>query len=66
LAQRFPDVELIPVYLENLHRSMPKGTFFPVPLICAVRFGAPLRRFADEEKSAFLDRARNAVIGLSQ
>ena len=28
LAQRFPDVELIPVYLDNLHRSMPKGTFF--------------------------------------
>ena len=27
LAQRFPDVELIPVYLDNLHRSMPKGTF---------------------------------------
>jgi 1-acyl-sn-glycerol-3-phosphate acyltransferase len=66
LAQRFPDVELIPVYLENLHRSMPKGTFFPVPLICAVRFGAPLPRLAGEEKSAFLERARNAVIGLSQ
>ena len=45
---------------------MPKGTFFPVPLICAVRFGAPLRRLAGEEKSAFLERARNAVIGLSQ
>jgi len=66
LAQRFPDVELIPVYLENLHRSMPKGTFFPVPLICAVRFGAPLWRLAGEEKSAFLERARDAVIGLSQ
>jgi 1-acyl-sn-glycerol-3-phosphate acyltransferase len=66
LAQRFPDVELIPVYLENLHRSMPKGTFFPVPLICAVRFGAPLRRLGDEEKSAFLERARGAVIGLSR
>ncbi|MGO8801062.1 MAG: lysophospholipid acyltransferase family protein [Roseiarcus sp.] len=66
LAQRFPDVEFIPVYLENLHRSLPKGTLFPVPLICAVRFGAPLPRLGDEEKSVFLERARNAVIGLAR
>jgi 1-acyl-sn-glycerol-3-phosphate acyltransferase len=66
LAHRFPDVALIPVYLENLHRSMPKGTFFPVPLICAVRFGAPLQRLGGEDKSAFLERARNAVIGLAR
>jgi 1-acyl-sn-glycerol-3-phosphate acyltransferase len=65
LAQRYRDVELIPVYLDNLHRSMPKGTFFPVPLICTVRFGAPLARIAGEDKQAFLDRARNAIIGLS-
>lgn len=66
LAERFPNVELIPVYLENLHRSMPKGTFFPIPLICTVRFGAPLRRLGAEDKSAFLERARNAVIGLTR
>jgi len=66
LAQRFPDVELIPVYLDNLHRSMPKGTFLPVPLICTVRFGAPLPRIAGEDKLAFLERARNAVIELAK
>jgi 1-acyl-sn-glycerol-3-phosphate acyltransferase len=65
LAQRFAGVELIPVYLDNLHRSMPKGTFFPVPLICTVRFGAALPRVADEDKSAFLERARNAVVELA-
>lgn len=66
LAQKYRDVELIPVYLDNLHRSMPKGSVFPVPLICTVRFGAPLARFADEDKQAFLGRARNAVTGLAQ
>jgi 1-acyl-sn-glycerol-3-phosphate acyltransferase len=66
LANRFPRAALIPVYLENLHRSMPKGTFFPVPFVCAVRFGAPLQRLGDEEKSTFLERARNAVIGLAR
>ena len=65
LAARFPDVELIPVYLENLHRCMPKGTVFPVPLICTVRFGAALRRMVHENKESFLKRAREAVIELA-
>ena len=64
LAAHFPNVALIPVYLENLHRSMPKGTFFPVPLVCAVRFGTPLQRFDHEDKSAFLERARDAIVSL--
>lgn len=66
LAESYPHVELVPVYLENLHRCMPKGTFFPVPIICTVRFGAPLERIADEDKQSFLNRARDAVIGAAQ
>jgi 1-acyl-sn-glycerol-3-phosphate acyltransferase len=66
LAERYPQVELIPVYLENLNRSMPKGTFMPVPVICTVRLGAPLQRIANEDKHSFLNRARDAVIGVSQ
>lgn len=66
LAERYPQVELIPVYLENLYRSMPKGTFLPVPITCTVRFGAPLQRIANEGKEAFLSRAREAVIGAAQ
>lgn len=65
LSQRFPDVELVPVYLENLHRSMPKGTFFPLPVICTVRFGAPLARDVNETKEAFLIRARQQVVALA-
>lgn len=61
LAQRYPRVELVPVYLENLHRSMPKGTHLPVPLICTVRFGAALRLIDGEDKAAFLERARKTV-----
>jgi 1-acyl-sn-glycerol-3-phosphate acyltransferase len=65
LATRFPDAELVPVYLDNLYRSMPKGTYLPVPLTCSVRFGAPLERLADETKEAFLDRARAAIVELA-
>jgi 1-acyl-sn-glycerol-3-phosphate acyltransferase len=65
LAQRFAAAALIPVYLENIHRSMPKGTRIPIPLICTVHFGAPLARPADEPKEAFLERARTAIVGLA-
>ena len=65
LAARFPEAELVPVYLDNLYRSMPKGTFLPVPLTCSVRFGTPLQRHADETKDAFLERARQAIVDLA-
>jgi len=65
LANRFPAVELVPVYLENLHRSLPKGTLFPVPLVCTVRFGAPLARLPSEARDDFLQRARAAVVALA-
>ena len=65
LAMRFPAVQLVPVYLENLNRAMPKGTFMPIPVICTVRFGAPLARRADEAREEFLERARAAVVVLA-
>jgi 1-acyl-sn-glycerol-3-phosphate acyltransferase len=65
LAGEFPGVELVPVYLDNLHRSLPKGALLPVPVVCTVRFGAPLKLLAGEAREAFLARARDAVIALA-
>ena len=62
LFEAAPDAEFVPVYLENLHRSFPRGTVVPLPLLCAVRFGAPLARVDGECRDAFLARARAAVI----
>lgn len=64
LAGEFPNVELIPVYLDNLHRTLPKGAALPVPMVCTVRFGAPLSLNAGEDRDAFLERARDSVIAL--
>ncbi len=66
LATRFPHVELVPVYLENLSRAFPRGAYLPVPISCHVRFGEPLHIANDETKEDFLDRARNAVIALAE
>ena len=66
LSETFPDVDLVPVYLENLHRSMPKGKHFPLPIICTIRIGNPLQKMIGEEKQLFLERARDAIVRLSQ
>jgi hypothetical protein len=44
---------------------MPKGALLPVPIICTVRFGAPLKLRPDESKDVFLERARAAVVALA-
>jgi 1-acyl-sn-glycerol-3-phosphate acyltransferase len=66
LAGEFPAVQLVPVYLDNLHRSLPKGAVLPVPVVCTVRFGTPLALQPGESREAFLARARDAVIALGQ
>ena len=64
LAEAFPDVNLIPAWIDNVQRVMPKGEVVPVPILCSVTFGAPLTLQPGEEKRTFLDRARDAVIAL--
>ena len=64
LAEAFPDVQLIPAWIDNVQRVMPKGEVVPVPILCSVTFGAPLLLAPGEDKRVFLDRAREAVIAL--
>ncbi|MBL8239292.1 MAG: 1-acyl-sn-glycerol-3-phosphate acyltransferase [Bryobacterales bacterium] len=64
VAQDWPEVELVPVWIDNSYRVMPKGMFFPVPLLCSMTFGAPLRLLEGEEKETFLLRLRNAMLEL--
>jgi len=65
LAQQRPEVELIPVWIDNLNRVMPKGEFVPVPLLCTVTFGAPIGAEADEASLAFRERSRAALLALA-
>lgn len=65
LGARCPTVELVAVYLDTLHRAMPKGTLIPVPLTCAVRFGQALHVEPGEDRHAFLARARAAILELA-
>lgn len=61
LARKRADVDLVPVYLENLNRVLPKGEFLPVPILASVTVGEPIRFDPNEKKEKFLERARQAV-----
>ncbi|WP_374327515.1 lysophospholipid acyltransferase family protein [Azonexus sp.] len=65
LALARPEVEFVPVWIENLGRAMPKGSLIPVPLLCSLSFGPPLRLQAGEPRSAFLSRCRDALLALA-
>lgn len=65
IARRFPEVDLVPVHLDNLARVMPKGSPLVVPLTCTARFGAPFRLDPGEPKQTFLARARGALLALA-
>ncbi|MEC5214740.1 1-acyl-sn-glycerol-3-phosphate acyltransferase [Polaromonas sp. CG_9.5] len=64
LARACPQVRLVPVWIENLKRVLPKGSFVPIPLACSVRFGTPLVLADGEEKDIFMARARAAMLEL--
>ncbi len=64
LARMFPQVVLVPAWIDNIQRVMPKGEVVPVPILCSVTFGAPLQVAEGEQRRPFLDRAREAVMAL--
>jgi len=61
LAKKRPDLELVPVHMDNLNRVLPRGEFLPIPLLSCISFGAPIWLEAGEPKLDFLNRAREAV-----
>lgn len=66
LAKKRPDLELVPVYLKNLDRVLPRDEFLPIPLMSNVIFGPPIWLETKESKVDFLKRARSAVLRLKE
>lgn len=67
LAKAVPDLEIVPVALDNLTRILPKGAWLPVPLLGGVHFGEPVRGpLPDERRPEFLERLRRAVVELGR
>jgi 1-acyl-sn-glycerol-3-phosphate acyltransferase len=66
LARHSPNAQLIPVWISNLNRVMPKGRVLPLPLLCTTTFGEPMRLAEEESKAQFLDRSRAALSVLAE
>lgn len=65
LAKSYPQVQVIPVWIANLNRVMPKGRVLPLPLLCTTSFGASLSIGDGESKEQFLERSRAALLALA-
>lgn len=64
ISKKRPDIELVPVYLDNMNRILPREEFLPIPLLSCITFGPPMWLENGESKNDFLERARNAVLKL--
>lgn len=66
LSKKRPDLELIPVHIDNMNRILPRGEVLPVPMLTCVTFGPPMWLERKEAKAEFLRRAREAVVRLKE
>jgi 1-acyl-sn-glycerol-3-phosphate acyltransferase len=64
LLERVPDVQVVPAYLVNMGRSLPKGEFIPVPFFCEVRIGSP--RMVRGSKEEIMHALETAVRELKE
>lgn len=62
LAKAHPQAAVVPTWIENLRRVLPKGSIIPVPLACTVSLGPPLPVLPDESADAYLERLRRAML----
>lgn len=58
IARKRPEYDLVPVYVHNANRVLPKGVSLPLPVMCSVTFGEPIHLLEDEDKRQFGRRAR--------
>lgn len=65
VAKQNPELELVPVWISNMHNVLPKGFILPIPLLCDLYLGEPLHYQDGEDKDAFLVRAEQALLNLN-
>lgn len=65
LCRAKPELEAMPVYLDNMNRILPKGESVPVPMMSRALFGRAIRILPEESKTQFLERARAALLALA-
>ena len=62
VAKRFPEVPVIPVYLQGLGKALPKGSRLPLPIFVGIAIGSAV--FWQEQKQAFIDGLQQRFLQL--
>ena len=62
VIKEYPQIPVIPVYMSNMGRALPKGEFIILPFICEVNIGTPI--FPIGTKEEIMDTLRQAVVQL--
>ena len=65
LAKENLDCEFVPIWISNMNNVLPKGFILPIPLLCDLYVGEPLKLGTDETKGEFLTRAQSALLSLN-
>jgi 1-acyl-sn-glycerol-3-phosphate acyltransferase len=65
LILKHPHVSLVPVYIDNLNRVLPKGELIPVPVLCTVTFGPDFSLQQGETRGEFTARAQSELEALA-
>ena len=69
LASKYPQVPVVPIFMHGLGKSLPKGTFVPVPFFVDVYVGPPLYWAEDSaggDKKAFMVELESRMRLLSE
>jgi 1-acyl-sn-glycerol-3-phosphate acyltransferase len=60
LIQRNPEINVIPVYLDNVYKTLPRGKNLILPYNCSIKFGDPIK-FKSMEMDEILLSSENAI-----
>ncbi len=64
IARQFPEVPVVPIYLQNAGRALPKGKHIPVPFVFTAIIGEALTYPGD--RAEFMDQLRSAMAVLKE
>lgn len=62
IIEHYPELPIVPVYLGNMWRSLPKGEFLPVPFFCEIRIGKAI--YPKGDRTDELNQIRNSIVSL--
>ena len=65
LVQRNPNINVIPVYLENIYKTLPKGKKLILPYNCSIKFGQPIK-FNSLDMEDILKTAEKEILKIKE